>query len=137
MVVGFTGTRKGMSDAQLRQAGLVLSLLRSDAAGTRNEFHFGGALGADREALRIARMLNYQIHWHPCPGVVIEDDARAMGEIVYEVFPPLRRDRDIVVMCRVLVAAPETDREVQRSGTWATVRYARRAVKPVVMLSRG
>jgi hypothetical protein len=49
----------------------------------------------------------------------------------------LDRNRAIVAAVDVLVAAPLEDREVQRSGTWATVRSARRKGIPVVMLSRG
>lgn len=49
---------------------------------------------------------------------------------------PLARNRRIVAAVDVLIAAPETDREELRSGTWATIRYARAAGKPVVMLSR-
>ncbi len=49
----------------------------------------------------------------------------------------LDRNLRLVAECDVLVAAPLTDAEVRRSGTWATVRYARRRGVPVVMLARG
>jgi hypothetical protein len=50
---------------------------------------------------------------------------------------PLKRDKEIVGIVDVLIAAPRTDKEVLRSGTWATVRYAREKGIPVIMLSRG
>lgn len=129
MRVGFTGTRKGMSPAQREQLALVLYWLAA------SEFHHGGAAGADTEADKVAMAQHYHRVVHPCPGVVRAD--RFDGRTWEEVFPPLVRNRRIVEACDVLVAAPETDREVVRSGTWATVRYARQAGKPVVMLSRG
>ncbi len=46
----------------------------------------------------------------------------------------LDRNRDIVAAVSILIAAPETDIEEQRSGTWATVRYARKKGIPVVIV---
>jgi hypothetical protein len=43
------------------------------------------------------------------------------------VFPPrpyIARNHDIVNHTNYLIACPDTMKEVQRSGTWATVRYA-------------
>ena len=51
--------------------------------------------------------------------------------------PPLVRNRNIVRAVDIMIAAPATDKEELRSGTWATVRYCRQARKPVIMLSRG
>jgi predicted Rossmann fold nucleotide-binding protein DprA/Smf involved in DNA uptake len=36
----------------------------------------------------------------------------------------LDRNHDIVGACDVLIAAPRQPKEIRRSGTWATVRYA-------------
>jgi predicted Rossmann fold nucleotide-binding protein DprA/Smf involved in DNA uptake len=113
MIVGFTGTRQGMSASQRKQLQWVLT----EAFPVARVIH-GGAVGADREA-------------H-----VIADDA----EIATTVHPagrdPLARNRRIVAECDLLIAAPRENLEEQRSGTWATIRYARQAGKPVVMLSR-
>ena len=136
MKIGFTGTRKGMSEAQKDQCGMLLMAFeRSTSIDVAPELHHGGAYGADLEAHQLAALDGYVIHVHPCPGVV-----RDFGEetnIWHEVFPPLKRNRIIVSECDILIAAPFTDREELRSGTWATIRYAREAGKPVVMLSRG
>jgi len=147
MKVGFTGTRKGMSQAQLGQVGKLLMIFERAAYATDvpdplsvpPEFHHGGATGADTEADQLACLDGYQVHVHPCPGVVADAPGKFNSHPVIwnEVFPPLMRNQHIVDVCDVLIAAPETDKEVQRSGTWATIRYARKAGKPVVMLSRG
>lgn len=113
MKVGFTGTRQGMSAAQCRQLQTVLYALRGVL-----EFHHGGAVGSDRQAAQLAATLGF-VTEHPAKG------------------DPLGRNRAIVASVDLLIAAPESDTEVLRSGTWATVRYARQAGKPVVMLSRG
>lgn len=158
MKVGFTGTRKGMSKAQTAQLmDMLRALERATPVGAPREFHHGGADGADSEADQLAHFHGYVVHLHPCPGVCADAEPRAAngyGQVRRtaalergrfnghqvewkEVLPPLVRNRNIVAACDVLIAAPETDKEQQRSGTWATVRYARAAGKPVVMLSRG
>lgn len=121
MIVGFTGTRAWMSLAQQRQLVDVLRWLgaASRAEGRVSEFHHGAAEGADTEAAHYAREQGYCEVPHPAGS------------------DPLQRNREIVAAVDVLIAAPLTDKEERRSGTWATVRYARAAQKPVVMLSRG
>ena len=47
----------------------------------------------------------------------------------------LLRDWDIAEACTELLAAPATFAEVSRgSGTWATVRYARKLHRPVTIV---
>jgi len=41
----------------------------------------------------------------------------------------LVRDHDIVDECDLLIVVPKTRKEELRSGTWATVRYARKQGK--------
>lgn len=142
MIVGFTGTRKGMNTAQLAQLNFMLATLKRDTScGATNEFHQGGADGGDKQARILAREWGYDVHWHPCPGVsladVIGDEPLAKFETWHEVFPPLTRNRNIVAVAFALIAGPHTDVEELRSGTWATVRYARAAAIPVVHLTRG
>lgn len=40
--------------------------------------------------------------------------------------PPLVRNHDIVDSTELLIACPKEQVEVLRSGTWATIRYARK-----------
>jgi len=133
MIVGFTGTRKGMTQMQQDQLALALSCFYNPAGA--NELHVGGAAGADDEAWVAAEAAGYDVHVHPCPGVV-RDDLQD-GAVWHETFPPLERNRHIVAASDILVAAARTNTEEQRSGTWATVRYARDKGIPIVMLSRG
>lgn len=63
---------------------------------------------------------------HP-PG---DPKLRAFCEGAYRVMPPqpyLQRNHAIVDASEILFALPlEAERELQRSGTWATIRYARK-----------
>ena len=121
MKVGFTGTRRGMTQVQLDQLAFVLGIVGIPSG---QEFHYGThesvRLLADEQARNLAVLLGFT----PVPH-----HARRGEE--------LQRDRDMVGLVDLLVAAPLTDREEVRSGTWATVRYARQRCIPVVMLSRG
>ncbi len=131
MRVGFTGTRRGMTPGQLAA---VSFLLRAWSRVAILEVHHGGCRGADLEFHALARP--HRRHVHPGPG------SSRSGDVVYPVpchgsggrgSPYLVRNRDIVDACEVLVAAPGGP-EVVRSGTWATIRYARRVGRPVVLL---
>ncbi len=121
MRIGFTGTRKGMSPVQKDQLRMVLLALTE--ANERHEFHHGAAEGADWEADAMTVSLDRNIR-------------RTRHEFDGD-GSPLERNLRIVKASDILIAAPDTDKEQLRSGTWATVRYARKARKPVVMLSRG
>lgn len=117
MRIGFTGTRCGMSAAQKQQLRVVFRAFIS-ASDFARVFHHGAAVGADSEAAEMATQAGLNVIAHPANG------------------RPLERNKEIVDACDVLVAAPLWDTEQQRSGTWATIRYARKRGKPVVMLSR-
>jgi hypothetical protein len=109
MIVGFTGTRKGMTHTQRVQVVNILSGLQPDA------FHHGGCVGADAEAHALADRLR----------------------IPTEIRPPkpyLERNHDIVDESDVLIATPGQVNEVRRSGTWATIRYARKQDTTVLLV---
>lgn len=127
--VGFTGTQHGMSDAQ---KDFLRELLH--APGT--ELHHGDCVGADEEADEIARSLGCKIVVHPPSDPKKRAFCAQPGDTVWEERHYLERNVDIVDATRELVAAPLTDREQLRSGTWATVRYARKTGRKVTVLPR-
>ena len=63
--------------------------------------------------------------------------AHCRGDVVRERLPYLERDRAMVRAVEQLVACPRTSQEDEISGTWTTVRYARQARKPVVIVLPG
>ena len=133
MKVGFTGTQKGMTDAQKDS---VRKLLR-----TADELHHGDCVGADADAHRVALSLGLAVVVHPP-----DDDKKRFfcvplccegSENAATVLPPkpyLTRNKDIVRDTQWLLACPGEVAEVIRSGTWATVRAARKAGKNVVIV---
>lgn len=132
MRVGFTGTQHGTTQPQRDQVDKLFQLLRP------SQFHHGDCVGADAEAHN--RVHNYmyftnalvEIHIHP----PIDPKKRAwkQGDVLHPEKPYLERNWDIVVACEVLIATPHTSVEQKRSGTWSTVRYAKKNGKPVFVI---
>ena len=127
--VGFTGTQIGMSDNQKFH-------LRTILIGA-TEFHHGDCIGADEEADAIARDLGIRIVIHP----PLDPKKRAFcyqpGDTIRRERPYLVRNRHIVHDTDELVAAPkDANNEELRSGTWSTIREARRTGKKVTILHR-
>lgn len=97
------------------------------------EFHHGDCIGSDAQAHEIAQAFGCKIVIHP----PINPSKRAFckGEItILEPRQYLDRNHDIVDACETLIATPKTSEEELRSGTWATIRYARKTGKNVIVL---
>lgn len=129
MIVGFTGTRAGMTDMQR-------AVLRTLPEMKRVWFHHGDCRGADEQAHEIANGLLSQIVIHP----PVNDSWRANGglgcraDIILDPKPYLERNRDIVDAADILIAAPGSNDEQPRGGTWYTIRYARKMGKPIIII---
>lgn len=135
--VGFTGTRRGMTPAQRATVGAMLHLLGPDL-----EVHHGAARGADEDFVRLVRERHGErphVVAHPASGVRpgdVSQPALAASDRVMPARPPLRRNRSgIVAAYGELIATPAEATERLRSGTWATVRYARAAGLPVYLVN--
>src|SRR5262245_22040900 len=110
--------------ASQRQA--LRDLLASYPCAT---LHHGDAIGADAEAHDIAVALGCGIAIHP-PAI---GKQRAF-KLAADIRAPksyLNRNKDIVREATLLVAAPAEPIEQLRSGTWSTVRYARKVRRAV------
>jgi hypothetical protein len=130
MIIGFTGTQRGMSDRQKK--GLRVHLLVAEPG---SELHHGDCFGGDEEAHEMALELGLRIVIHP----PLNNSKRAFCKGAHLVLPPkyyIDRNHDIVDVSALLIAAPKTDEEEVRSGTWATVRYARKMDKQRLLLTR-
>ena len=120
--VGFTGTRQGMTSAQ---AEVVATLLKAGV------LHHGDCVGADAQAHAIARENGLGVVIHPPTSTSLR--AFCKGDLSWPLKPYLQRNRDIVDSTQELVATPAGPEE-QRSGTWSTIRYARKRGKPVTVV---
>ena len=130
MVIGFSGTRRGMSTRQ--KLDLVTKLQELSVT----EFHHGDCIGADAEAHDIVRdqFPDIQIVVHP-PN---DDKQRAWrrGDVILPTGYYLNRNRSIVDSTEALIATPWESRNVVRSGTWFTIRYAQEIGKPAHIIGR-
>lgn len=127
-IISFTGTQEGMSSRQK-------STLRAVLKGAR-ELHHGDCIGADEEADQIARDMGVDVVIHPPSDSKKRAYCAKPGDVVWEPRPYLERNHDIVDEGTEVIAAPRTDREELRSGTWATVRYGRRLGRKITILHR-
>lgn len=130
MHVGFTGTREGCTPSQ---GGALARWIRDNPM---TALHHGCCLGADTEA--VSHVNYYQpgaeIVAHPSNLTALTSTAASLisGQ-VHDNRPPLDRNRDIVDACDLLLACPKGPEE-RRSGTWATIRYARKQGKRILIL---
>ena len=125
MILGFTGTQVGMTAVQYAECREVLLYLKV------TELHHGDCIGADAHVHRLATELGLRRIIHPPENVAKR--AWCTGDAVTEAKPYLARNRDIVDVTTALLATPQGPEEL-RSGTWSTVRYARRQTKPLVIV---
>jgi hypothetical protein len=126
--IGFTGTRRGLTREQ------HLVLIQIIDALEFAEFHHGDCIGADAEAHAIVRSFRPRARIVVHPGALQKLRAGCRGDETRLPAPFLARNKRIVSTTDVLIAAPGTQREILRSGTWATVRVARRMGRPVILV---
>ena len=129
LVVGFTGTRRGMTANQLVAVAELLDKLAPTTV------HHGDAVGADAEFDYMAKCRKIRRIAHPS-----NKKSQRSGcdcEVVHDEKAPLARNRDIVDHCQHLIAAPGSMTVRMRSGTWATVRYATGKTEVTVVYPNG
>lgn len=144
MQVGITGTQAGATPEQLGELKYQLEdIARTEVVlGEGKDFgtwlgfitlHHGDCVGADYQAAELVKRNSGITVSHP------PVDGRKRGyhrsTEILKPKPYLERNEDIVDMSAVLIALPRmAEKEARRSGTWATVRYAVRRRKPVIII---
>jgi hypothetical protein len=130
--LGITGRREGGSPIQLKIMADILA--NAHRALEYRYLHHGDCFGIDEEAHGIAKEIGYKVICHPPSS----DKYRAFTEgheLVLEPRPFLERNKRIVEAAEVLLAFPTSGVEVLRSGTWATIRHARRCGVTAMIVS--
>lgn len=121
--LGVTGNRVGLTSRQ--------RVLLHDEILKADEVRHGACTGADSEAHGIAKVERKRIVVHPPTEdklvTPVDDEVTWLPGKDY-----LKRNHDIVDASDLLVALPR-GKERLRSGTWATVRYAVKVGKPVLV----
>lgn len=128
MKLGITGTRDLPNGAY----NVIYNRLIDLQDESIEEFTCGGAKGVDQVAagfataifpnalMRLVLPKEYDGEW-----VDEIDSISVIDEIIYTGLPPLLRNHVILDHTDHLEAFPKTSKEERRSGTWATIRYAR------------
>jgi hypothetical protein len=126
MIIGFTGTREGMSPAQAYTVRNLLTELKGDIV------HHGDCVGSDSIFDMIANEYGSTVIVHP----PVDDRLRAFctSSTTRTPKPYLDRNRDIVEESDILIATPLQHQEIKKGGTWYTVRYAREIGKRVLIV---
>lgn len=139
MIVGFTGTREGLT----RQQDNVLDEM-ANLGEFGGENHHGDCVGADEEFDYFARRYSGSVVIHPPE----DDRLRAFCHLkdygwgngdwdnvtVLEPKPYLERNRDIVDGCDRLIACPKEPKGYASGGTGYTIDYAVKVGKPVTII---
>lgn len=126
IVLGFTGTRYGMTDAQ------ELTVLECLRRWRPAELRHGDCQGADAQAHALAVREGIRTVAHP----PVNEEWRAFCD-ANQILPAqhyLHRDRDLVDASHMLLAAPASPVDVGWSGTWYTIRYAQDRHRLVVIV---
>ena len=128
-VAGVTGTAGPVTFWQIQRLWELLTVL------PLTRLHHGDCVGGDAIGHAIWTMERSEpvtVHPPTKPG----KRAFCKGDDVRAEAPFLVRDGHIATEVDVLIAVPSTAHEVRRSGTWTTVRYARKAGKIIIRINR-
>jgi hypothetical protein len=109
-------------------------MFRSMLSGQKGAaLHHGDCIGADAQAHEVACSLGREVTIHPPVNGTIR--AWKTSPDIRAARPYLSRYKAIVCETDMLIAAPAEAEEQRRSGTWATVRFARKLGKPVCVIA--
>ena len=126
MRIGFSGTREGMNSSQRAQ--LVQYILNKTSVN--DVFIHGDCVGADAEFHDLCTQHNRKII-NIYPPDIPTMRAFKQCDVIFPCQSYLTRNKSIVDNADVLIACPLT-REVSRSGTWSTIKYAKKKIDVVV-----
>lgn len=127
IILGFTGTRAGMTPEQLTRVIVYVKELKPDLAV------IGGCDGADDDFQDVCEQLGVPYEIRPS---FVQIGQRKTWPRAAKVHPapagsPLIRNRQIVEQATHMIATPKENFSILRSGTWATIRYTVAAKKPL------
>ena len=128
MKIGFTGTQWGMTSKQEYTLYEIIHRLFP------TESHSGDCIGADKEFLNAIRHLKPKCKTFGHPPKNSKKRAFCKYDSSFPEEEYLIRNRNIVNNSDLLIATPREFKEELRSGTWATIRYARKIKKPIIII---
>jgi hypothetical protein len=126
VIISFTGTQHGLTSLQANALHWYLSWSTGPFV-----FVHGDCIGADAQAHDIAAALGWTIQIYP--STVVSKRAFKLAPHNMHPMAPLARNTLIAKAGDMLIACPSGP-EILRSGTWSTVRRARKAGKPITVI---
>ena len=129
MKIGFTGSQNGCTDVQLESLIEIIEGLTE-----MNSASHGDCIGADEEFHNVCRSVPRHIKIIGHPPTNSSKRAFCKFDFVFEEKDYITRNHDIVNSVDILLACPKETKEIIRSGTWATIRYARKVGIPVLII---
>lgn len=125
--IGFTGTRNGMTKEQHQRVKEIVKLANATTA-----VH-GDCLGADEDFHNICHEQGLEINIRPCTFANMR--ANCDGNEIAEPVAPMQRNRMIVDDADLVIACPPNYVKIKTgSGTWATIGFAKRANKKLIIV---
>lgn len=127
IILGMTGSREGIS----KQAKLVLEDFLFTNKDRITKVHHGDCKGAD--SIFHDEIINHnennpdntiEIFIHPPSIKTMRNFNKGENVVNLSPKPYLDRNKDIVNSSNMLIAFPSSHKEILRSGTWSTIRYA-------------
>lgn len=94
--------------------------------------HHGDCVGAHAQAHEVACSFGREVTIHP--PISGANRACKTSPDIRTPRPYLSRNKDIVRETDMLIATPAEAEEQRRSGTWSTIRFARKLGKPVFVI---
>jgi hypothetical protein len=128
LTIGFTGTQHGMTDLQRQN---FQKLIVQCSPG---KFCHGDCVGSDSEAHVFVRNTLKQCLIEIFPPKISTKRAYQVADILNVESDYLERNHKIVDASDCVIATPKEDREQLRSGTWATIRYAKKKHKHIYII---
>lgn len=130
MHLAFTGTKDGVTPSQGFALSNIFHQLRVDGYYT---MHNGDCIGSDAFSAHMWKYRNKgNIVLHPPTN----PKYRAWIDFADVMMPEgdyIKRDHDMVDLSSILVGTPKCE-EYLRSGTWSTIRYARKIGIPRILI---
>lgn len=131
-VIGFTGTRNGMTSEQKEGVERLLTSYCCKYGDSNLVGLHGDCVGADADFDALCRRGGYAFPVECRPCTFENMRARTAAKVIAPPMPPMERNRWIVRDSNVILACPPNDTEIKSgSGTWATIRFAKKEGKAV------
>jgi hypothetical protein len=129
-IVGFTGSRHGMTEQQRHKVRKIMT--KYDV----KEAHHGDCVGADAEFHDLCVSLGIKIVVHPPSNSSLRAYKDTGSVTVLPTKSYQERNRDIVTSTEFLIACPETETRQPHSGTWYTISHAQLHYKKIFIFAK-